>query len=251
MTDLLTHVPWIQAVACFVVLGLAVRQAERQGLNELMAFAAGVAGLIGAYFGGHVLVVLSDPAALRADPSLLWRVSGSAKAAFGAFAGAAAGGSLLLWLFGAPVRRYADASVPAIVLGYAIYRVGCWTHGCEVGTATDLPWAASYAGAASVHPIGFYHIVLAMGILAALWKKPFGSGQGQQVTLALAIYASVRFFLEMLRAEPTWVASLTLGQASCLVALAVAAVMAARIRLSEGTSVPDSSSASSRPATSA
>lgn len=225
MSDVFAGVPWIQVLACFVVLGMAARQAEREGLDELVAFAAGVAGLVGAYLGGHLLVVLSDPVALGSDPSLLWRVSGSAKAAFGAFAGAAAGGSLLLWLLGAPVRRYADASVPAIVLGYAIYRIGCWIHGCEVGVATDLPWAAEYAHAASVHPMGLYHVALALAILGMLWRKPVGAGRGQQVTLALALYAFVRFFLEMLRAESAWAFGLTLGQASCLGALAVSAVI--------------------------
>lgn len=248
MLDGFINVAWMQAIACITTLGLAAVFAERAGLDDLVAYGAGVAGLVGAFLGGHLLVVLSDPMALSADPSRLFAVWETDKAAFGAFAGAAAGGSIALRWMGQPVARYADASVPAVVLGYAVYRMGCWAKGCEQGLATDVPWAASYGASAPVHPIGLYHAALALAIFAILWRKPFGARRGQQAVTALTIYASARFFLEMLRAESAWALGLTLGQVSCLAAIAVAVGFGARLWMRrQDTAVPaDTSSPLSR-----
>lgn len=249
MTELSAITPWIQAIACITTLGLAAALAERAGLDALVAYGAGVAGLAGALVGGHLVVVLSDPGTLADDPSRLFAIWQTDKAALGAFAGAGIGGSIALRWSNRPVARYADVTVPAVVIGYAIYRLGCWVKGCEQGIATDMPWAVSYGASAAVHPIGLYHAVLALTIFAVLWRKPFGAGRGEQSVLALALYASVRFFLEMLRAEPTWALGLTLGQTSCLVAIAVAAAFGIRLwTRRQDTPVPaDASSGVSRP----
>jgi len=200
-----------------------------------------VGGLAGAFVGGHLFVVLTDPAGLAADPSRLWAVMETPKAAFGAFGGAAVGGAAVLCALRQPILQYADATVPALFLGYAAYRIGCVLQGCEVGIVTAGPWGLAYppgtgvhaahvaqgwiasaSPSLPVHPIGGYHAILGVVLYGALWAEPFGTGRGEQVLLAVGGYGAARLLLEALRQEPVLAGGLTLGQWSSLAALGIA-----------------------------
>ena len=258
MATLVGYAEWIQVAACLLVLVEASRRAEAAGLDALVAYAAGVGGLAGAFVGGHLFVVLTDPAALAADPGRLWAVMDTPKAAFGAFGGAAIGAAGVLRGLRQPILTYAEATMPALFLGYAVYRIGCALQGCEVGLVTDGPWGVAYPpgtgvhaahladgwmGPASpslpVHPIGGYHAILGVVLYGALRAEPFGTGRGEQVLLAVGGYGAARLLLETLRQEPMLAAGLTLGQWSSLAALAVAFVGGVYlVRWSAESSVP-------------
>jgi phosphatidylglycerol---prolipoprotein diacylglyceryl transferase len=143
-----------------------------------------VAGLIGArlYFlllhGGAV-------AGLAGRSGFVW------------YGGLAAGGLALLWrgaAAGVPPARLADAAVPALALGYAVGRIGCFLAGADYGlptawpvgvafpagapptTATNLLAAFAVTGAAGavnaegfvrVHPTQLYEAAFAL--LLAAW----------------------------------------------------------------------------------
>lgn len=258
MNTLLGYAEWVQVAACLLVLAAAARRAERAGLDDLVAYAAGVAGLIGAVVGGHLLVVFADPAALMADPSRLWAVAETPKASFGAFLGAAAGGAAVLRGLHRPVLRYADAAVPVVFLGYGVYRIGCALQGCEIGVVTDASWGVSYPGGTGVHayhltqawispegmslpvhPVGLYHAALGAVLYAALRARPFGCGHGQQVLTAVCGYGVARFGLDMLREEPALAGGLTVGQWCSLAAVALA--IAVGIHLARRASTPSHS----------
>lgn len=248
MSTLVGYADWIQVAACLLVLVAAARRAERAGLDALAAYAAGVGGLAGAFVGGHLLVVCADPAALTADVSRLWAVAETPKAAFGAFLGAAAGGTAVLRTLRLSVLRYADATVPAIVLGYVVYRIGCALQGCETGVVTDGFWGIAYPGGTGVHayhlaqgwiapesvslpvhPVGLYYAMLGAVLYGALRRRPFGWGSGQQVLAAVGGYGLARFGLEMAREEPALAGGLTLGQWCSLAAVTLAAAAAVHL----------------------
>lgn len=194
---------WVQVAACLVVLTEAARRTDQLGLDSLVAYSAGVVGLAGAFIGGHLLVILMGPDVQTVDVSTLSAVWRTPKAAFGAFAGAAFGGVVVLRLLRKPTLRYADACVPAIALGYFLYRIGCLANGCESGTATALPWAVSGPNGPETHPVALYHALIGLSLYLGLVQ--ISGGDGRVTFLALGGYGLLRFGVEFVRVESiTW-----------------------------------------------
>src|SRR5690606_24227101 len=82
--------------------------------------------------------------------------------------------------FKLPPARLVDAYIPAVALGQAIGRLGCFGAGCCFGRASSAPWsvvftqerAHSLGGVplhASLHPVQLYdaaaHLALCLGLL--------------------------------------------------------------------------------------
>ena len=118
------------------------------------------------------------------------------------------------------ILPFADAMAPAALLGYAIYRIGCFINGCGFGTSTSAPWGVRYAPGTNayadhmgrgwiapgeplslaVHPAQLYSAGLAFVlflILLHLRSAPVGARIG---CLALG-YGISRFGLEFLRGD--------------------------------------------------
>ncbi|MFZ4856826.1 MAG: prolipoprotein diacylglyceryl transferase [Desulfuromonadaceae bacterium] len=201
-------------------LALAMKQARNENLDQVTMFWFGAWGIAGALNGGHLLHALSHPKELAADPLLLFRVMDGGKAVFGAFCGAGFLGWLYLRWQREPFLRYADAVMPAIALGYAIVRAGCFLNGDDFGTVSTVPWAVQFpqgteafishvnrglitAGSTSslpVHPTQLYHVAagLLLYILLHRWQ---GKWAGSRVALALAGYGVLRFVLQFFRGD--------------------------------------------------
>lgn len=193
----------------------------RAGLSRRRALEGEMWGLLGSFWGGHLLVVLSNPSLILDDPLRLLNFLDGAKGVFGAFLGAALFGSLYLLLYRRqPVLAYADAAVPAVMLGYAVARIGCFLNGDDFGTVTSVLWAVQFppgteayaahlnrglieAGASlslPVHPTQLYHSAagLVLFLLLTRWQ---GTWSGSRVALAMAGYGLLRFTIEWFRGD--------------------------------------------------
>ncbi|MEF2144434.1 MAG: prolipoprotein diacylglyceryl transferase [Desulfovibrionaceae bacterium] len=106
-----------------------------------------------------------------------------------------------------PLFRWLDVAAPAITLGQAIGRIGCFFAGCCYGLPTNAPWAVTFHDPACLaplniplHPTQLYHSVTALvifGILVIsrkLFKTP-----GQRMGLYLVLYPASRFVIEFYR----------------------------------------------------
>lgn len=131
--------------------------------------------------------------------------------------GAVAGGALGAWI---ALRRrniefagFADAVAPAVLVGQAIGRVGCWFNQELYGRPTDLPWGlvidpahrpADTPLADTYHPVFAYEAswdLLAVGVI--LWaERRFGLDRGRVFALYIAAYTAGRGWIEMLRVDP-------------------------------------------------
>lgn len=190
------------------------------GLSRLRALEVGMWALPGAFLGGHLLVLFSQPSVILEDPFSLLNFLEGGKGVFGAFLGAALFGSLYLLYRRQSVLAYADAAVPAVALGYAIARIGCFLNGDDFGIVSSVPWAVQFpsgteayavhldrglieAGAPlslPVHPTQLYHSaagLLLFGILSR-WQ---GTWSGSRVALAMVGYGVLRFTIEWFRGD--------------------------------------------------
>ena len=140
--------------------------------------------------------------------------------------------------------KFADAAVPAVFVGIAFGRLGCFLNGCCYGGRCELPWAVQFPqGSAawsalvsrgylpedalhtmSLHPTQIYSTMNAvvLALLTAAYYR-YRKGDGSVVALAMIMYPLSRFGLEIIR----WDESGQLGTGltiSQLVSLGVAGV---------------------------
>jgi phosphatidylglycerol:prolipoprotein diacylglycerol transferase len=130
-----------------------------------------------------------------------------------AFHGGIAGGIIGGYLF-ARIRKLsfpllADICAPALALGYAITRVGCFLNGCCYGHECDLPWAVTFpantdAGGVARHPTQLYAVLANLIIFAVLARLyPRVSVRGNLFLLYLVLYSVYRFIVEFFRRGAT------------------------------------------------
>jgi phosphatidylglycerol:prolipoprotein diacylglycerol transferase len=126
----------------------------------------------------------------------------------------------------------ADLMTPALALGYAITRIGCFLNGCCYGVPTSLPWGVRFqpdpfssALTPPSHPTQLYATainVVLFFILVGMEKRRRYSGQ---IFMSyLAMYSVYRFLIEILRRGVTAEISylgLTQGQWASLAILAI------------------------------
>src|SRR5206468_6109316 len=108
-------------------------------------------------------------------------------------------------------RKTGDLFAPAVALGMAIGRVGCFLSE-QVGTPTTLPWGLRLSNATlaripncsyctpgvSLHPSFLYEIAfhLAMFVLLLVYLRPRVRVEGDLFKIYLLAYALFRFFVE-------------------------------------------------------
>ncbi len=108
---------------------------------------------------------------------------------------------------GLPFPLLADLGAPALALGTAFTRVGCFLNGCCYGTECHLPWAVVFpptteAGAGGIprHPTQLYAVAANAAIFAILAKlAPRVRVRGNLFLLYLVLYSIYRFLVEFVR----------------------------------------------------
>jgi len=211
-------------------------------------FAAGVGGIAGAKI--YYALLYRDWHLLFDRAGLVW---------YGGFVAGALCVLLVLWRRRLPAWRTVDAAAPALALGYAIGRIGCFLVGDDYGVPTSLPWGVKFpvglppstagylrsefgvvipAGVAddrllAVHPTQIYETLAALAIWMIGRRLLRRSTTAGDVALPiLALLAGERFLVEFLRAKDDRLLGVfTLAQAiSAVVMVALLWLWAARRR---------------------
>ena len=126
------------SVALLAALAYAVRSARISGLSARAMYWAVVCSLLAGLWGAHVLSLLVH--GWQGGPLALLQFVQGGKSLFGGLllGGLAAG--LYFHVRKLPILAYSDAAMPAVALGYAIGRIGCFLNGDDYGTLTHAPW---------------------------------------------------------------------------------------------------------------
>jgi len=142
---------------------------------------------------------------------------------YGGLIGAAIAAFYLLRRDKFPFWKAADMAGFTVPIGLAFGRMGCLLAGCCFGSACELPWALSFpprspasesqakahllstmdAWSLRVHPTQIYESVASLAIAAVclLWVHPRKRYDGQVFVAFLALYAALRFLIEILRRD--------------------------------------------------
>jgi phosphatidylglycerol:prolipoprotein diacylglycerol transferase len=251
----------IMMMVAFLMAGWVMqRELARRGLMEDYAADIVVAAVIGGIVGGKIwyAVLYHDWSTLFSRGGLVW---------YGGFLG----GVLAVILNGArrriPIRFTMELVAPALAVGYALGRVGCFLVQDDYGIPTSLPWGMRFpqgtppstvqnlirdfgvkvppglqpADVLAVHPTQLYEVALMLLAFWLIWRlRRHQHAAGWLFGLYLLLGGMERFLVEFLRAkDDRLLGPLTLAQGVSLAIAAVGLVMLARWARRDGSSPAD------------
>ncbi len=217
----------------FIVSGwVLARQFRHYGLNEEVASTMVVGAALGGIIGAKIYyaILTRDPRALFERAGLVWY-------------GGMIGGFLACWWIvrrnKVPFLTAADAAAPALSIGYALGRIGCFLVGDDYGRPTDAWFGVAFPKGAPpttayelrqfgvavdpsippyevlrVHPTQLYETAAALfmfGLLMWLNRRPHQRGLAWG--LFLIMLGIERFLVEIVRAkDDRFLGSFTVAQ---------------------------------------
>ena len=124
---------------------------------------------------------------------------------------------IVMWWQRLPIVATLAAATPALAIGHAIGRIGCFLVGDDYGRPSDLPWAVAFPRGlpptdVPVHPTQLYEAIalLVVAWLLIRWRRrnvPDAIVLGRYLVLA----GSIRFAIEFIRVNVRIVGPLTLA----------------------------------------
>ena len=185
--------------------------ARRMGYASNLAFV----GLLGGLVGAKLLWVAEHRGE---EPVLALLTSRGGLSWFGGLVGGVGVGLLVVLHRRWPLVPLLAAAAPAIALGQALGRVGCFLVGDDYGLPTSLPWGVAFPRGlpptlVRVHPTQLYEAAF-LGTLALLLLRWRARGTRDRLLLArYALLAGVfRFGLEFVRTNVRVAGGLTVAQ---------------------------------------
>jgi phosphatidylglycerol:prolipoprotein diacylglycerol transferase len=193
-----------------------IREGRRERLDVDALSSLGFWAIGGAIIGAKVLMILRDFREYAAAPSELFSLSVLASAGdfYGGFIGALVASAIFFRRHPQlPFWQTADLCGPAIALGQAIGRIGCFMAGDDYGAPTGRPWAVTFTdpdaariGGAPLgvplHPVQLYESIVCLALFAVLVRLSRRKRFDGQIILAYtSLYAMARFVLEFFRGD--------------------------------------------------
>jgi phosphatidylglycerol:prolipoprotein diacylglycerol transferase len=219
-------------VAALVGVWVFSRELRRSGLPE-DAVNAAIGGVAGGLVGAKLLWTI-EFSGQQPLTDLLFSRGGLSW--FGGFLGGVSTGLWLLRRYRVPLVRGLAAATPALAIGHAIGRIGCFLVGDDYGRPTVMPWGLAFPRGlpptdVPVHPTQLYEAA-ALAILAWLlirWRRdrlPDAVVLGRYLMLA----GATRFAIEFVRVNLRVLGPLTVAQLIAMSLIVAGALMLATSR---------------------
>ena len=221
------------ALAAMAGVWLFRREVRRAGLSE-NAVDAAVAGVIGGLLGAKLLWVAEH---LHEEPFAQLLVSRGGLSWFGGLIGGIGAGLTVILMRRLPVVPVLSAATPALAIGHAIGRIGCFLVGDDYGRPSSLPWAVAFPKGlpptdVPVHPTQLYEAALLLPIAWLLfrWRRR-RADDAFVLGCYLVLTSALRFVIEFIRVNERVALGLTVAQWASI-GLAVAGACLLRMRRS-------------------
>jgi phosphatidylglycerol:prolipoprotein diacylglycerol transferase len=204
---------------------------KRAGLNPESVYWITIAAAVGGIAGSKIHYLLLHLDDIKDDP-LASAFSGAGLVWYGGFIGGLALGLLVTSLYRIPWGKALNAAAPAMAIGYAFGRMGCFLNGDDYGQPSTLPWAMEFPKGSppttlqfgpgvTVQPTQLYESFAALAMFFALLYLRRWLKRGWSLFLAFLVMAGVeRFLVEFVRFERP-------GQTQQQLLAAVTAIVAA------------------------
>ena len=202
------------AVAFLVGAWITGRRMAELGLDPELAWTLLLYVMIGGVGGSKIYFAIDTW--LREGGSLASYVfSRGGITWYGGLMGGAALGAWGCLRNGLSIKTFSACVAPALAVGQALGRVGCFLVGDDYGLPSDVPWAVAFPEGAPptlerVHPTQLYEAAWLLPVAGLLWrrrrKSPFLFGE------YLAANGAGRLVIENWRVNPPLLLGLTQPQ---------------------------------------
>jgi phosphatidylglycerol---prolipoprotein diacylglyceryl transferase len=196
----------VNSYSFFVLLGLMVglivyyilaKKEKKQSENSFYIL---VAGLFGGIIGAKLPIwIINFPIIIQSFPDITPILSGRT------ITGGLIGGTLAVSYIKKKLNikeKKGNLFAPAIALGVAIGRIGCFLRGCCYGIQTNLPWGVDFGEGILRHPTQIYESIFMFGLFLFLLYKRKTAKPGHLFFLLMNAYFIFRFFEEFIRDNP-------------------------------------------------
>ncbi len=244
----------------FLAAGWVIQKAlVDKGLTEAYAEYIIVAGVVGGILGAKLWYVALHPntGALLSRGGLVW---------YGGFVGGMAAVLLNGWRLHVPTRLTLELSAPAVAVGHAIGRVGCFVVQDDYGVPTSLPWGMRFpegvppstAGnlrawgidvpadlppheVLAVHPTQLYEVAAMLFVFWLLWRlRNHAHAMGWLLAVYMMAVGIERFLVEFIRAkDDRMLGVFTVAQITSMILLTIGAVLTVRWWKTDDFEIPD------------
>jgi phosphatidylglycerol---prolipoprotein diacylglyceryl transferase len=202
------------ALGALTGLWIFQRELKRSGLPAAGVDAA-ILGVLGGLAGAKIVWAIEFR---NEAPFLSLLLSRGGLSWFGGFLGGVGAGVWSLQRQRIPIMAALAAAAPALAIGHAIGRIGCFLVGDDYGRPTDLPWGVAFPEGlppttVPVHPAQLYE---AAGLAIILWVliKWRRTRVADAVVFGryLVLAGALRFLIEFIRVNTPIAGSFTLAQ---------------------------------------
>ena len=176
---------------------------------------AALIGVIGGLAGAKIIWAIEFR---HEGPFLSLLLSRGGLSWFGGFLGGVGAGLWALRRRRIPIVPALAAAAPALAIGHAIGRIGCFLVGDDYGRPTDLPWGIAFPKGlppttVPVHPTQLYEAA-GLAVIAWLLIRWRRRGVSDAVVFAryLLLAGALRFGIEFVRVNARIVGPTTLAQ---------------------------------------
>jgi phosphatidylglycerol:prolipoprotein diacylglycerol transferase len=226
----------IMMMVAFLVAGWVMQlELRRRGLNTEFSADIVVAGVVGGILGARLWYMALHGGPLFSRGGLVW---------YGGFLGGVAAVLGMGWWKRVPARFTFELTAPALALGHALGRVGCFLVQDDYGVPTTLPWGMRFPegqppttvaaltrwgvevpeGLApntvlAVHPTQLYEVGALLAAFWLLWRlRRHGHAVGWLFGVYLVLVGIERFLVEFVRAkDDRFLGVLTLAQLTSII----------------------------------
>lgn len=217
------------AIGALVGLWIFGRELARRGLPATASDAA-MAGVFGGLVGAKLLWVAEH---VGDEPFRDLLFSRGGMSWFGGLIGGVGTALLVMKWQRLPLVATLAAATPALAIGHALGRIGCFLVGDDYGRPSNLPWAVAFPRGLPpttmrVHPTQLYEMaaLFVVGWLLIRWRR---QGVADAIVLGryLVLAGAIRFAIEFIRVNERIVGPLTLAHLVSLALMAAGVVILA------------------------
>ena len=235
----------LMVMAGFFVAGWAMQQElTRRGFSDVYAWDIVMAAVIGGIVGAKVwYAALHGAQTLFSRSGMVW---------YGGFLGGVAAVIGMGAWRRVPLRFSMDLTAPALAVGYALGRIGCFLVQDDYGRPTDLPWGLKFpeglppstaqslapwgvevpantppTEVLAVHPTQLYEAGMMLGVFWLLWRlRAHRHATGWLFGLYLSLAGVERLLVEFLRAkDDRLVGAFTVAQVTSVTLIVAGAIL--------------------------
>ncbi len=228
---LTVHTYGVAMAAAFLAgLLLVHHEAKRKGFNPEISYDIVLFAMIGGIIGARLVYVLDYWRDFAGHPAQVFAIWTGGLIFYGGLIGGTLAVVAVIKLRKLSVGKVADMVAPAMAIGSAIGRVGCFANGCCYGKATSGFLGVTYTNElASARPLGvslyptqLFEVAYNLVILGILWwARPKLKSDGLLFWMYITLYGFFRFIIEFFRADPVFYLGMSASQLFSLVMLVV------------------------------